>query len=100
MATLSHADVARLARLARIELTDAELDHFAGQLGAVLDAVAAVGEVAADELPPMSHAVPMTNVFRPDEVRPCLTPEEALGGAPVPPEEQRFRVPQILGDEQ
>jgi len=100
LASLSRADVAHLARLARIELNDAELDHFAGQLAAVLDAVAAVGELAVDELAPMSHAVPLTNVFRADEVRPCLTPEQALSGAPVPPEGQRFRVPQILGEEQ
>ena len=64
-----------------------------------LGAVARVGEVAADDIPPTSHAVPLENVFRPDELRPCLTQEQALAGAPAA-EDGRFRVPQILGEEQ
>jgi aspartyl-tRNA(Asn)/glutamyl-tRNA(Gln) amidotransferase subunit C len=58
-----------------------------------------VGEVAAENIPPTSHAVPLTNVFRDDEPRPCLTQQEALSGAPAV-EEGRFRVPRILGEEQ
>ena len=50
-------------------------------------------------MPATSHPLPLTNVFRDDVVRPCLTAEEALGGAPRV-EQQRFRVPRILGDEQ
>lgn len=92
---LSRDDVAYLAGLARIQLTDAELDHLAPQLGVILDAVAEVGEVADADIPPMSHAVPSSNVFRVDEVRPGLTPEEALSGAPEA-EGQRFSVPRIL----
>jgi aspartyl-tRNA(Asn)/glutamyl-tRNA(Gln) amidotransferase subunit C len=99
MPSLSRADVAHLARLARIELSDTELDHLAGQLDVILGAVARVSEVVADDIPPTSHAVPLTNVFRPDLVVAGLTQEEALSGAPVPPEEDRFRVPRIL-DEQ
>ena len=72
---VTRADVAHLARLARLEVTDAELDLFAGQLEVILGAVARVGEVAAADIPPTSHAVPMTNVFRPDEVRPSLPRE-------------------------
>jgi aspartyl/glutamyl-tRNA(Asn/Gln) amidotransferase C subunit len=75
--------VAHLARLARLAVTDAELDVFAGQLDVILGAVARVGEVAADDIPPTSHAVPLENVFRPDELRPCLTQEQALAGAPA-----------------
>jgi aspartyl-tRNA(Asn)/glutamyl-tRNA(Gln) amidotransferase subunit C len=60
--------------------------------------VARVGEVAADDIPPTSHAVPLQNVFRPDELRPGLTQEQALAGAPAA-EDGRFRVPQILGEE-
>jgi aspartyl-tRNA(Asn)/glutamyl-tRNA(Gln) amidotransferase subunit C len=96
---ITRDEVAHLARLARLAVTDAELDVFAGQLDVILGAVARVGEVAADDIPPTSHAVPLENVFRPDELRPCLTQEQALAGAPAA-EDGRFRVPQILGEEQ
>lgn len=95
---ITREEVAHLAHLARIDLTDAELDHLAPQLAGILDAVASVRELAAEDIPPTSHAVPLTNVFRPDELRPGLTAEEALAGAPEV-EEQRFRVPRILGEE-
>ena len=96
--TLTREDVAYLAGLARIELTDAELDHLAPQLAVILESVAAVSRVAAEEIPPTSHALPMQNVFRPDENRPSLSPEQALSGAPEV-DEQRFSVPRILGEE-
>jgi aspartyl-tRNA(Asn)/glutamyl-tRNA(Gln) amidotransferase subunit C len=96
---ISREEVAYLAKLARLAVTDQELDVFAGQLDDILDAVAKVGEVAAENIPPTSHAVPLTNVFRDDEPRPCLTQQEALSGAPAV-EEGRFRVPRILGEEQ
>jgi len=89
---ITRDEVAHLARLARLAVTDAELD-------VILGAVARVGEVAADDIPPTSHAGPLENVFRPDELRPCLTQEQALAGAPAA-EDGRFRVPQILGEEQ
>jgi aspartyl-tRNA(Asn)/glutamyl-tRNA(Gln) amidotransferase subunit C len=95
---ISRDEVAHLARLARLAVTDAELDLFAGQLDVILGSVARVGEVAADDIPPTSHAVPLQNVFRPDELRPGLTQEQALAGAPAA-EDGRFRVPQILGEE-
>ena len=95
---ITREQVAHLAHLARIDLTDAELDHLAPQLAVILESVASVSKVAADDIPPTSHAVPLTNVFRADEVRPGLTAEEALAGAPEA-EEQRFRVPRILGEE-
>jgi aspartyl-tRNA(Asn)/glutamyl-tRNA(Gln) amidotransferase subunit C len=96
MPSLTRADVAHLARLARIDLTDGELDELVGQLDVILASVARVSEVAADDIPPTSHALPLTNVFREDVVVPGLTQAEALSGAPVPPEEDRFRVPRIL----
>lgn len=98
MPAITREEVAHLARLARIELTNAELDHLAPQLDVILSSVAKVNEVAADDIPPTSHPLPLTNVFRPDEVRPGLTPEEALAGAPAV-EDQRFRVPRILDEE-
>ena len=60
---------------------------------------ASIAEVAAADIPPTSHAVPLTNVFRDDEPRPGLTAAQALSGAPES-EQQRFAVPRILGDEQ
>ena len=88
-----------LATLARIDLSDAELDHLAPQLSVILDAVASISGVAGDDVPPTSHPLPLTNVFRADEVRPGLTAEQALAGAPEA-EQQRFSVPRILGEEQ
>ena len=98
MAAISREEVAHLARLSRLAVTEEELDQFAGQLDVILQSVARVGEVAADDIPPTSHALPITNVVRPDEQRPGLTQDEALSGAPAA-EEGRFRVPRILEEE-
>ncbi|MEH3034575.1 MAG: Asp-tRNA(Asn)/Glu-tRNA(Gln) amidotransferase subunit GatC [Aeromicrobium erythreum] len=97
---LSREDVAHLANLARISLSEDELDRLGAELPAILDHVAAVQGVvdAAGDVEPMSHPVPVANVFREDVVRPGLTPDEALSGAPAS-EEQRFLVPKILGEE-
>lgn len=99
MSSLTRDEVAHLARLSRLALTDAELDHLGGQLDVILGAVARVAEVAADDVPPTTHAVPVVNVFRADDVRPGLTQEQALAGAPAA-EDGRFRVPQILQDDE
>src|SRR5690348_18164355 len=84
--TISRDEVAHLARLARLAVTDQELDLFAGQLDVILGAVARVGEVAtgegAEDIPPTSHAVSLTNVYRADEVRPSLSRDAVLAGAP------------------
>jgi aspartyl-tRNA(Asn)/glutamyl-tRNA(Gln) amidotransferase subunit C len=98
MSALTRDDVAHLAGLARIDATDAELDRLAGQLAQILDAVDRVGEVAAADVPPMSHPLPLTNVTRPDEPREGLTAAEALAGAPAS-ELQRFSVPRILEED-
>jgi len=95
---ISRDEVEHLAGLARLAVSEDELDTFASQLDVILESVARVGEVAAEDIPPTSHAVPVTNVFRPDEVRTSLTREEALSGAPAA-EEGRFRVPRILSEE-
>jgi aspartyl-tRNA(Asn)/glutamyl-tRNA(Gln) amidotransferase subunit C len=98
MPGITREEVAHLARLARLELTAEELDHFAGQLDDIIGAVARVSDVATEDVPPTSHPLPLTNVMRPDEVRTGLTPGQALAGAPAQ-EQQRFKVPQILGEE-
>jgi aspartyl-tRNA(Asn)/glutamyl-tRNA(Gln) amidotransferase subunit C len=98
VSTLSRNDLAHLARLARLAVTDEELDRFAGQLDAVLDAVAQVAKADVADVPPTTHAVPMTNVTRPDVVTSCLDRDEVLAAAPAA-EDGRFRVPRILGEE-
>ena len=99
MPEISREEVAHLAALARIDLDDAELDHLAPQLSVILESIASIQGVAGDDVPPTSHALPLTNVYRDDVVRPGLTAAEALSGAPEV-EQQRFKVPRILGDEQ
>ncbi len=98
MATISREEVAHLARLSRLAVSDEELDRFAGQLDVILQAVARVGEVTAADIPPTSHPVPLTNVLRDDVVAPCLDRDAALAGAPDAAE-HRFRVPRILEEE-
>ena len=95
---LSPDDVAALARLARIDLTAEELAHLAPQLDVILESVAHVSDVAADDIPPTSHALPLTNVFRDDVVTPSLPLADVLAGAPAA-EQDQFRVPRILGEE-
>ncbi|MGH3319022.1 MAG: Asp-tRNA(Asn)/Glu-tRNA(Gln) amidotransferase subunit GatC [Streptosporangiaceae bacterium] len=95
MPAITRDEVAHLAKLARLGLSDEELDHLAPQLDVIISSVARVREVAAPDIPPTSHPLPLTNVFRSDEQRSGLTSEEALAGAPAV-EDQRFRVPRIL----
>jgi aspartyl-tRNA(Asn)/glutamyl-tRNA(Gln) amidotransferase subunit C len=96
--SLTRDEVAHLGRLARLSLTAEELDHYTEQLGVILDAVARVGEVAAADVPPTSHPLPLANVTRPDEVHEHLTRDQALAEAPAV-EDDRFRVPRILDEE-
>ena len=96
--SITRDEVAHLARLSRLALADDELDHLAAQLDVIISAVARVQEVAAEGIPPTSHALPLSNVFRADERMLCLGAEEALAGAPAV-EEQRFRVPRILAED-
>lgn len=95
---VSTEEVAALGRLARIELSQSELEQFAPQLDQILEHVAQVGEVAAADVAPSSHPLPLTNVFRTDEIQPSLPVESALEGAPAV-EDDRFQVPRILGEE-
>ncbi len=95
---ISRDEVAHLARLARLAVSDDELDLFAGQLDVILGAVARVGEVAAADIPPTTHAVPMSNVLRRDEIVPSLPRDAILAAAPSV-EDNKFRVPRILSEE-
>ena len=98
MPAISREDVAHLAHLARINIPEEQLDHYAQQLDAILDAVAKVAQAPTDGVPAMSHPVPMTNVFREDVPSPSLAPGAALAGAPAV-EDSRFRVPRILDED-
>ena len=98
MSSLSRDDVAHLARLARIEMSEEELVSLSNEFTVILDAVARVQEVASADVEPTSHPLPLRNVFRPDVVVPSLSSQAALSGAPAQ-EDSRFRVPQILGEE-
>ena len=96
MATqLSGDEVSKIAHLARLKLTEPELDSFATQLGAILQYVELLNEVDTGNVEPMAHAVELTNVFRTDAIRESLPREEALSNAPKT-DGRFFLVPQIL----
>ena len=95
---LTRDDVAKVALLARLELSDAELDTYTEQLGAVLDHAADVAALDLADVPPTAHPLPVLNVLRDDVVAPCLDRDEVLDQAPAV-EDDRFRVPAILGEE-
>lgn len=95
---ITRADVSHVARLARLDLTDEELDRFTGQLGDVLDHAAGVAALDTTGVEPTAHPLPLVNVLRPDEPRPGLDRAEVLAMAPVA-EDNRFRVPRILGEQ-
>jgi aspartyl-tRNA(Asn)/glutamyl-tRNA(Gln) amidotransferase subunit C len=97
MSALGHEDVAHVAKLARLELSDEELDTFTGQLAQVIEHA---GDVAALDLAgvaPTAHPLPVHNVLRSDEPRPGLDRDEVLAAAPEV-EDNRFRVPRIVGE--
>jgi aspartyl-tRNA(Asn)/glutamyl-tRNA(Gln) amidotransferase subunit C len=95
MAAFSRNDVAKVALLARLKLTDAELDLFASQLGQVLGYVGILNEVDTSAVEPLAHAVELENAFREDEIQPSLSREEALANAPKS-DGKSFLVPAIL----
>lgn len=99
MSAITRDEVAHLARLSRLALQPEELDTLAAQLDVIISSVAKVQEAAQGDLPPSSHALPLTNVYRPDRARPGLSQEEALDQAPAV-EDGRFRVPRILEEEE
>ena len=98
-AVITEGDVQHLAGLARIALTPDEIGHLAGELTAIVDAVAKVAEVATPDVPATSHPLPLTGGLRADVPGGVLTPEQVLSGAPDAAD-GRFRVPAILGEEQ
>ncbi len=91
-------DIAYVARLARIELSDEELEHYGAQLEGILEHAALVQQLPTQGVEPTSHPLPMVNSFRPDEVTPPLDRETALSQAPQA-DGGHFRVPPTLEEE-
>lgn len=98
MSEISAAEVRHLAVLARIDLSESEIESLTSELSQIVESVAKVSEVATADVPATSHPMPLTNVFRPDVVVPSLSVEQALSSAPDR-EGDRFRVPPILDEE-
>lgn len=101
---ISREDVRHVANLARLEIAEADLDAFAGQLGSVLEYVDLLNTVDTSQVPATSHAIELTNALRPDEVKPHLSLEQVRANAPdwtqevVQNHEQGFfQVPRIIG---
>ena len=95
---LTRADVEHVAKLARLALSEDEVEQFTVQLGAVLEHFASVAALDTSGVPPTSHPIPLANVMRRDERRPSLERDVVLGMAPAA-EDGRFRVPRILPEE-
>jgi aspartyl-tRNA(Asn)/glutamyl-tRNA(Gln) amidotransferase subunit C len=91
--------VRHLGVLARIQLSDEEVERLTGQLDVIVDNIAKVSQVATPDVPATSHPIPLENVYRPDEIGRTLTLEQALQNAPDAADD-RFRVTAILGEEQ
>jgi aspartyl-tRNA(Asn)/glutamyl-tRNA(Gln) amidotransferase subunit C len=94
---LSRDDVIHVAKLARLTLSEDEVDLFTAQLRTVLEHAADVAALELSHLPPTAHPLPVENVLRADEPRPCLDRAEVLAAAPSV-EDHRFRVPRIGGE--
>ena len=96
--SLDEAAVRHVAHLARLEISDEEVRRYADQLSAVLGYVDQLNELDTTDVPPTTHAVPLSNVFRDDAVRSSLGPERALSNAPQQ-QDGFFRVPKVLDQE-
>jgi aspartyl-tRNA(Asn)/glutamyl-tRNA(Gln) amidotransferase subunit C len=94
---IERKDVEHVARLARLALTDAEIETMRAQLNGILAYIEKLNALQTEGVEPTSHAVPMVNVMRDDAPGPCLSLEEALANAPDRAGEF-FRVPRIIED--
>jgi aspartyl-tRNA(Asn)/glutamyl-tRNA(Gln) amidotransferase subunit C len=83
VAGITRDEVLHVARLARLELTDDEVERFQGQLSAILDAVSKVSELDLADVPPTAHPLEIQNAWAEDEPAPCLSVEDAFANAPA-----------------
>ncbi len=95
--SLSRDDVEKVSLLARLQLSDEELDKLTEQLGQIVGYVEQLNELDTHQVEPMAHAVEIVNVFADDEVQPSLDREDALANAPKR-DDECYRVPAVLGD--
>ncbi|MDQ4019596.1 MAG: Asp-tRNA(Asn)/Glu-tRNA(Gln) amidotransferase subunit GatC [Actinomycetota bacterium] len=91
---ITREDVLHVARLARLEIPEAEIEAVQAQLSAILEAVGKVGELALSDVEPTSHPLDVVNAWAEDEPRASLPREEALANAPDPAD-GLFRVPAV-----
>ncbi|MCH2595657.1 MAG: Asp-tRNA(Asn)/Glu-tRNA(Gln) amidotransferase subunit GatC [Pirellulales bacterium] len=94
--TITRAVVEKVSLLARLQLTDAELETMATELSQIVSYVDLLGEVDTEGVEPMAHAVEVNNVFATDEIRPSLPREQALASAPQS-NQRGYLVPPVLG---
>lgn len=94
---IDQAQVRKVARLSRLELTEAEVEEFTGQLSAILDYMEKMNELDTTNVEPLAHCLPISNVFRDDCVKESLGTEKTLSNAPQR-DGQFFKVPKILDD--
>ena len=94
---IDQTQVKKVAKLSRLELTGEEVDEFAGQLSAILDYIAKMNELNTDNVEPLAHCLPITNVLRKDQIKESLGTEKALANAPQR-DGEFFKVPKILED--
>jgi len=92
---INQAQVRKVARLSRLDLTEAEVEEFTGQLSAILDYVEKMNELDTDNVEPLAHCLPISNVFRADSVKESLGTEKTLANAPQR-DGEFFKVPKIL----
>jgi aspartyl-tRNA(Asn)/glutamyl-tRNA(Gln) amidotransferase subunit C len=97
--SITREQVLHVARLARLALSDDEVDRFAQQLSAILAHAEQVTALATEDVPPTSHAIPLENVFRPDQVEESLPHDKAISTAPER-EQGRFKVPRIIEEQE
>jgi aspartyl-tRNA(Asn)/glutamyl-tRNA(Gln) amidotransferase subunit C len=95
MTQLTRADVVHVAQLARLALTEDEIEQFTQELGVILEHAQQVAGLDTHDVPPTAHPLSLVNVLRPDEPQPSLDRDEVLAMAPAS-EDNRFRVPRIL----
>lgn len=96
--TLSIEEVRAIADLARLEMSDAEIERYAAQLSDILGYFTMLQEVDISDIEPIDSVLPLTSVMRRDEVLPAMNPEEVVANAPEA-EDHQFRVKPVLGDE-
>jgi len=94
---IDQKQVRKVAKLSRLDLSEDEVQEFTGQLGAIIEYVEKMNELDTDNVEPLAHCLPVSNVFREDSVRESIGTDKALANAPDR-DDSFFKVPKILDD--